>query len=218
VLRARAAHAERLSRPTTWSFRSQRIAGGNKPRRTRPGAKGCRLDSRLAHLLGNCYTRPVKTTRQVPNRVAETVGVGGAGGGGPAGWGAKRDSPGGGEAGSALLAETEWAAAVRALRLSGREFQIVRGVFDCQKESAIAADLAIAPRTVNTHLERLYRKLGVTTRVGLVLRVVRVVHRPVGIATMTSPISTATATAARANTTPSGEYPTVQVPAALLQA
>jgi DNA-binding NarL/FixJ family response regulator len=74
-------------------------------------------------------------------------------------------------AGSALLGEADWAVAARALRLSGRELQIVRGVFDCRKETAIAADLGIAPRTVDTHMERLYRKLTVTTRVALVLRV-----------------------------------------------
>jgi DNA-binding NarL/FixJ family response regulator len=73
--------------------------------------------------------------------------------------------------GSALLSEADWAETARALRLSGRELQIVRGVFDNHKETAIAADLGIAPRTVDTHMERLYRKLTVTTRVALVLRV-----------------------------------------------
>lgn len=74
-------------------------------------------------------------------------------------------------AGSSLLSEAQWAETARALRFSGRELQIVRGVFDGRTESAIAADLSIAPRTVDTHLERLYRKLTVRTRVGLVLRV-----------------------------------------------
>ena len=73
--------------------------------------------------------------------------------------------------GSALLSETAWAEVARTLQLSGRKLQIVRGVFDNHKETAIAADLGIAPRTVDTHLERLYRKLTVTTRVALVLRV-----------------------------------------------
>ena len=74
-------------------------------------------------------------------------------------------------AGSALLSEADWAETARTLRLSGRELQIVRGVFDNQKEITLAIDLGIAPRTVNTHMERLYRKLTVTTRVALVLRV-----------------------------------------------
>ena len=64
-------------------------------------------------------------------------------------------------AGSALLSEAEWAETARALRLSGRELQIVRGVFDNHKEAAIAANLGITPHTVDTHLVRLYRKLRV---------------------------------------------------------
>jgi hypothetical protein len=48
-------------------------------------------------------------------------------------------------------------------------------VFDCRKETAIAADLGIAPRTVDTYMERLYRKLTVNTRVALVLRVMEAV-------------------------------------------
>jgi DNA-binding NarL/FixJ family response regulator len=73
--------------------------------------------------------------------------------------------------GSAILSEADWAETARALRLSGRELQIVRGVFDCRTEYALAMDLGIAPRTVDTHVERLYRKLTVNTRVALVLRV-----------------------------------------------
>jgi DNA-binding NarL/FixJ family response regulator len=49
--------------------------------------------------------------------------------------------------------------------------QIVRAVFDDQTEYAIAADLGISPHTVHTHFERLHRKLAVSDRVQLVLRV-----------------------------------------------
>jgi DNA-binding NarL/FixJ family response regulator len=80
-------------------------------------------------------------------------------------------------AGSALLTEADWVETAHTLQLSGRELQIVRGVFDNRKEAAIAAELGIAPRTVDTHLERLYRKLTVTTRVALVLRVMEEVLR-----------------------------------------
>ena len=66
--------------------------------------------------------------------------------------------------GSGLLDAAEWEAVARALRLSGREFEIVRGVFDCQKETAIADGLGIAPRTVNTHLTAIYGKLGLPSR------------------------------------------------------
>jgi len=74
-------------------------------------------------------------------------------------------------AGSALLNEREWADVVSSFRLSGRELQVVRGVFDNRTEKALAADFGIAPCTVHTHLRRLYRKLSVTTRVELVLHV-----------------------------------------------
>ena len=74
--------------------------------------------------------------------------------------------------GSALLSEADWSRTARALRLSGRELQIVRGVFDNRTEHAIAAEEGLADCTIHTHLERLYRKLAVTTRVALVLCVV----------------------------------------------
>ena len=55
------------------------------------------------------------------------------------------------------------------LHISDRQLQIIQEIFDDRKESAIAADLTISVHTVHTHLERLYRKLGVSTRVGLIL-------------------------------------------------
>ncbi|MCK6500359.1 MAG: helix-turn-helix transcriptional regulator [Nitrospira sp.] len=73
--------------------------------------------------------------------------------------------------GAAILSDWDWHAIARNLRLSGREMQIVRGVFNNRTEHAIAADEGIADCTVHTHIERLYNKLGVSTRVELVLRV-----------------------------------------------
>lgn len=75
--------------------------------------------------------------------------------------------------GAALFNEATWERVAQALRLSGRELQVVRAVFDECTEFAIAEDLRIAPRTVHMHFERLYRKLRVTNRVGLVLRVLQ---------------------------------------------
>jgi DNA-binding CsgD family transcriptional regulator len=72
-------------------------------------------------------------------------------------------------AGAALLSESAWWAIARSLRLSGREFEIVRAIFDGLKETAIAAHLGVAPRTVHTHVERLYHKLGVNDRAHLAL-------------------------------------------------
>jgi DNA-binding CsgD family transcriptional regulator len=69
------------------------------------------------------------------------------------------------------LSDSAWFAVAAALRLSGRESEILQAVFDDQKESCIAANLGISPHTVHSHLERLYRKLKVSSRVALVIRV-----------------------------------------------
>lgn len=78
-------------------------------------------------------------------------------------------------AGSRLLTKDEWVRVASTLRLSGRELDIVHDVFDNHTEHAIAADHHLADGTIHTHLKRLYRKLSVTSRVALVLRVMEVV-------------------------------------------
>ncbi len=65
-----------------------------------------------------------------------------------------------------------WEEIARSLKLSGQELRIVRGIFDDCTERDIAGRMKISPHTIRTHCERLYRKLGVTDRVRLVLRVV----------------------------------------------
>ncbi len=75
--------------------------------------------------------------------------------------------------GSSMLSEQAWAEIARSLRLSLRELQVLRGVFDDHTEFAIAAGLRISRHTVHTHVERLYHKLAVTDRMELVLLVVR---------------------------------------------
>jgi DNA-binding CsgD family transcriptional regulator len=64
-----------------------------------------------------------------------------------------------------------WRALSRSLGLSQREAQIVPALLDDEKESAIARRLGISRHTVHTYTERLYRKIGVTSRVGVVRRV-----------------------------------------------
>ena len=63
----------------------------------------------------------------------------------------------------------EWQFIASHLDLSPRELQIVGGIFDDKKELTIAAELGISSNTVHTHLSRLYHKLGVTSRVDLVV-------------------------------------------------
>jgi DNA-binding NarL/FixJ family response regulator len=68
-----------------------------------------------------------------------------------------------------ILPHDAWKVIAKSLRISDRELQIIQGVFDDRKEFAIADELRISVHTVHTHLERLYRKLGVSSRVALVL-------------------------------------------------
>ncbi|WP_428389932.1 response regulator transcription factor [Mucisphaera sp.] len=72
-----------------------------------------------------------------------------------------------------LISEENWAALRARLQLSEREVQIAQAVLEDRKELAIAMDLGISPHTVHTHLERLYRKLGVDSRLGLAVRLMR---------------------------------------------
>ena len=70
-----------------------------------------------------------------------------------------------------MFSELAWGEITRSLRLSRRELQIVRAIFDDYTEFAIANNLNVSPPTIHTHCERLYRKLAVTDRVKLVLRI-----------------------------------------------
>ena len=71
-----------------------------------------------------------------------------------------------------MFSEKAWREIARSLRLSGQELQVVRGIFDDHTEAVIADSLEVSPHTVHTHCERLYRKVGVTGRVKLALRVI----------------------------------------------
>ncbi len=68
-----------------------------------------------------------------------------------------------------ILSYDAWKTIAKSLRISDRELEIIQGIFDDQKEFAIADELKISVHTVHTHLERLYRKLGVSSRIALVL-------------------------------------------------
>lgn len=87
--------------------------------------------------------------------------------------------------GSGMLSDQAWAEIARSLELSGRELQIVRGLFDDRIEYAIAADLGISPHTVHTHIERLHHKLAVPDRAQLLIRVIKEF-----LMLTTSPVST----------------------------
>ena len=73
--------------------------------------------------------------------------------------------------GSAMLSGRAWNEIARSLQLSRRQLQIIRAVFDDDKEPTMAAALGISTHTVHTHLERIYRRLQVHDRLELVLLV-----------------------------------------------
>jgi DNA-binding CsgD family transcriptional regulator len=72
-----------------------------------------------------------------------------------------------------VLSDEQWLRIARCLAVSERELQIVKRVFEDEPEKRIAGALKISPHTVHTHLMHLHWKLGVKSRVGLVLRVFR---------------------------------------------
>ena len=75
--------------------------------------------------------------------------------------------------GKNLISDAEWTAVKSYARLSMREGQVCRYLFEGLKRDHIAEILGISPRTVRYHLESLHKKLKVNTRVGLVLRMVQ---------------------------------------------
>lgn len=58
-------------------------------------------------------------------------------------------------------------------RLTAREQQVLRLVVAGRTDHQIASDLFISPRTVQSHLVRIFRKLGVRTRSGATAIAVR---------------------------------------------
>jgi DNA-binding CsgD family transcriptional regulator len=89
--------------------------------------------------------------------------------------------------GATLLCDRAWDDLQDRLRLSGRELQIIKAVFEGWPESAIAVHLGMSPHTVHTHMERLHHKLDVKDRVGLVLRIVSTYLRLRGPIAASSP-------------------------------
>ena len=67
------------------------------------------------------------------------------------------------------IPDAAWDALASSLGLSKRQVQIVRAVAADDTEFTIAADLGVSMHTVHTHLDRLHRKLGVHSRVELLI-------------------------------------------------
>jgi DNA-binding NarL/FixJ family response regulator len=72
---------------------------------------------------------------------------------------------------SSFLSPGAWSAILQRFHLSQREAQIFQLILCDKTEGAIAMELGISAHTVHTHLERLYRKLDVSSRCQVVIRV-----------------------------------------------
>jgi DNA-binding NarL/FixJ family response regulator len=59
------------------------------------------------------------------------------------------------------------------LALTRREFEVVRLVTEGRSNDEIGTNLGIAPKTVETHLRRLFGRLGVASRTELATRALR---------------------------------------------
>lgn len=71
-----------------------------------------------------------------------------------------------------MLSTQAWLEISHSLHLTKREIQIIQGVFDNAPEGVVAQSLTISEHTVHTHLNRIFKKLHVTTRTEMVLRIV----------------------------------------------
>ena len=74
---------------------------------------------------------------------------------------------------SAVLSSAAWSAIGASLKLSARELQIVTCIIEdlAETQDDVGRHLGMSPHTVHTHLERLYKKLGVANRSRLIVRV-----------------------------------------------
>lgn len=70
-----------------------------------------------------------------------------------------------------ILTKAQWRSIADALHLSDREFQVLQGIFDGDKELAIGQALGISPHTVHAHVQRIYNKLGVHGHCELIIRI-----------------------------------------------
>lgn len=67
-----------------------------------------------------------------------------------------------------VLPANKWQSIAEALYLSERELDVVKGVVGGESEAAIARGLGRSSRTVHGHLDRIFRKLQITSRCELV--------------------------------------------------
>ena len=75
------------------------------------------------------------------------------------------------QTGSRTLSGRQWRSLTNSLELTPRQLEIVKAIFDDKTEAAIAAELGVTYNTVHSHVRRLYKKLEVHSRSGVIMRV-----------------------------------------------
>lgn len=75
--------------------------------------------------------------------------------------------------GKSLISEDEWKKIAAMAKLTERECQACRFVFEGNTRKEVAANMGISTRTVRHYLESIHSKLCVNGRVGIVLRLVQ---------------------------------------------
>ena len=78
----------------------------------------------------------------------------------------------GAELGCQLFDDRTWHSLRNGLRLSPRELEVLKAIFDDRKEASISHELGISPHTVHTYVGRIYMKLRVSSRIETVTTVV----------------------------------------------
>jgi len=79
--------------------------------------------------------------------------------------------------GRSMLTDEQWESTAEKLRLTRREKEVCRELFDGFTRNEIADHLGIKPRTVRHYMEHIHQKLAVSNRVGVVLRIIQIRDR-----------------------------------------
>ena len=75
------------------------------------------------------------------------------------------------DVGRSVLSDSQWYLIADSLKLSPREIEVVKHIFDDNREAVIAEAIGISRHTVHSYLERIYFKLRVASRCELVVRI-----------------------------------------------
>jgi DNA-binding CsgD family transcriptional regulator len=75
-----------------------------------------------------------------------------------------------------VLSDEQWAMVAKRLRLSPREMEVTRGIFDGRKLAVVALELKISPHTLHTHWRRVKHKLQIADRIEAIHRIYAVIH------------------------------------------